>query len=60
MTTSKVNAVVVLHAFGSYQRGQVISDPSTVAAILNGGHAKMVIATALHQQNAAERLGGES
>ncbi len=45
MTVSNIDAVVVLHAFGSYSKGQVLTDPKVIAAILGGGNAAMVIRT---------------
>ena len=45
MTVSTINAVVVLHAFGSYNKGQVLTDQTVIAAILSGGNAAMVIRT---------------
>ena len=45
MTAAPMNAIVVLHAFGPYSRGEMVSDPATISAILSGGHASMVIPT---------------
>ena len=45
MSVTSTNAIVVLHAFGSYSRGTLVTDPDTVSAILSGGHASMVIQT---------------
>ena len=36
-------ALVVLHAFGRYNRGDVITDPATIQAILAGGNSNLVV-----------------
>ena len=45
-------AVVVLHAFGPYSRGEMLTDPTIISAILSGGHASMVIPIQAPQHNA--------
>ena len=50
MTLAPINAVIVLQPFGTYSKGQLISDPAIMAAILNGGNATMVIKTQVFQQ----------
>ncbi len=45
MTVAPSNALVVLHAFGPYSRGEIVTDPATISAIMSGGHASMVIPT---------------
>ncbi len=47
MTIVSSNAIVVLHAFGPYSRGEMLTDPVTISAILAGGNASMVIRTSL-------------
>jgi len=47
MNTPLPSALVVLHAFGVYSKGDLIRDPATIAAILNGGKAAFVIPTIL-------------
>ncbi|WP_428375195.1 hypothetical protein [Lichenicoccus sp.] len=46
-------ALVVLHAFGSYSRGQLLTDAAVIAAILQGGNASLVVRTRLPQHPAA-------
>ncbi len=46
-------ALIVLHAFGSYSRGQMLTDPGVIAAILRGGNASLVVRTQLPQHPAA-------
>jgi len=59
MTSVKTTAVIVLHAFGPYTRGEIISDPSIIAAILNGGNAKMVVPTIVQRPFTTEREASE-
>ncbi len=40
-------ALVVLHAFGRYGRGDLITDPDTIQAIVNGGNSALVVVPAL-------------
>lgn len=49
MTIASINAVIVLHAFGPYSRGEMLTDPAIISAILNGGHASMVVQTKIPQ-----------
>lgn len=53
MTEALPDALVVLHAFGSYSRGQMLTDPAVIAAILRGGNASLVVRTRLPQHPAA-------
>jgi hypothetical protein len=41
------SALVVLHSFGIYNKGDLIQDPVAITAILNGGKAAFVIPTIL-------------
>ena len=49
MTSVTMNAAVVLQGFGPYQKGQLLTDPSVIAAILSGGHASMIVRTQITQ-----------
>ncbi|WP_171034057.1 hypothetical protein [Lichenicoccus roseus] len=49
MTDVHPDALVVLHAFGPYFRGQLLTDPAVIAAILGGGNASLVVRTRLPQ-----------
>ena len=40
-------ALVVLHAFGRYNRGDLITDPEAIQAILNGGNSMLVLVPAM-------------
>lgn len=40
-------ALVVLHPFGRYSRGDLITDPDTIQAILNGGNSALVLVPVL-------------
>ena len=40
-------ALVVLHAFGRYGRGDLITDPDAIQAILNGGNSALVLVPVL-------------
>ena len=40
-------ALVVLHAFGRYSRGDLITDPASIQAILNGGNSALVLVPAM-------------
>ena len=53
MTKPVPAALVVLHAFGRYGRGDLITDPNAIQAILDGGNSALVLAPAL-PQGAAE------
>jgi hypothetical protein len=35
--------LIVLHAFGRYSRGDVITDPAAIRAILDGGNSSLVL-----------------
>lgn len=50
MTVIPPSAVIVLQTFGSYTRGQLITDPGIIAAILAGGHGRSVVSTRIHAQ----------
>lgn len=41
------SALVVLHAFGVYNKGDLIQDPGAIAAILSGGKVAFVLPTIL-------------
>ncbi len=47
MNRSVPTALVVLHAFGRYGRGDLITDPDTIQAILNGGNSALVLVPVL-------------
>ncbi len=47
MNRSAPPALVVLHAFGRYGRGDLITDPDTIQAILNGGNSALVLVPVL-------------
>jgi hypothetical protein len=48
---TSINAIVVLHAFGPYSRGQMLTDPTIISAIMSGGHASMVVQTQAPQHS---------
>ena len=56
MTLASTNAVIVLHAFGPYTRGEILTDPAVVAAVLSGGNAAMVVRTQIQQHYSDLRL----
>lgn len=41
------SALVVLHAFGRYGRGDVITDPAAIRAVLDGGNSALVLVPVL-------------
>jgi hypothetical protein len=41
--------LVVLRPFGQYKRGDIVSDPATTKAVLDGGHHSSVVQTFLTQ-----------
>ena len=47
MNKSVPTALVVLHAFGRYNRGDLITDPAAIQAILNGGNSALVLVPAM-------------
>lgn len=47
MTKTIPTALVVLHAFGKYGRGDLITDPTVIRAILDGGNSSLVVIPAL-------------
>ena len=47
MNKSVPTALVVLHAFGRYNRGDLITDPTAIQAILNGGNSALVLVPAM-------------
>ena len=47
MTQPNPTALVVLHAFGRYNRGDLITSPDVIEAILNGGNKALVLVPAL-------------
>ena len=59
MTIASTPAVVVLHAFGPYSRGEMLMDPTIISAILSSGHASMVIQTQVLQHYPASTTSGE-
>ena len=59
MTSAPIKAVVVLHAFGAYSRGEMITDPDVISAVLAGGHASMVIQTQVSQSYSGGMNTGE-
>ncbi len=52
-------ALVVLHAFGRYNRGDVITDPATIQAILAGGNANLVLVPVLPSTGTTATPSGE-
>ncbi len=52
-------ALVVLHAFGRYSRGDVITDPAAIAAILAGGNSNLVLVPVLPGTGTATVPSGE-
>ena len=44
-TQSDDTILIVLHPFGSYTKGQLISDPDVIAGILSGGQRSRVVVT---------------
>lgn len=59
MTIASITAVVVLHAFGPYSRGEILTDPTIISAILSGGHASMVVPTQVLQHYPSSPKSGE-
>ena len=59
MTSALPTAVVVLHAFGPYSRGEMLTDPGVISAILGGGHASMVIPTQILPHYPAVAANGQ-
>ena len=47
MNKTVPTALVVLHAFGRYSRGDLITDPEAIQAILNGGNSALVLMPAM-------------
>ena len=47
MTKPTPTALVVLHAFGRYGRGDLITNPDAIQAILNGGNSALVLVPVL-------------
>ena len=47
MTKPTPTALVVLHAFGRYNRGDLITSPDVIQAILNGGNSALVLVPVL-------------
>lgn len=43
MTKTTPSALVVLHAFGRYKRGDMITDPVAIKAVLDGGNSALVV-----------------
>ncbi len=52
-------ALVVLHAFGRYNRGDVITDPATIQAILAGGNSNLVLVPVLPSTGTTTASSGE-
>lgn len=52
-------ALVVLHAFGRYNRGDVITDPATIQAILAGGNSNLVLVPVLPPTGTTTPSSGE-
>ena len=55
MADIRENALVVLHPFSNYTKGEVITDPAAIAAIRQSGQMAFVVSTQIiaPQQNAA-------
>ena len=47
MNKTVPTALVVLHAFGRYSRGDLVTDPETIQAILSGGNSALVLVPAM-------------
>ena len=52
-------ALIVLHAFGRYNRGDVITDPATIQAILAGGNSNLVLVPVLPSTSTSSAPAGE-
>ncbi len=52
-------ALIVLHAFGRYNRGDVITDPATIQAVLAGGNSNLVLVPVLPGTGATPASTGE-
>ncbi len=52
-------ALIVLHAFGRYSRGDVITDPATIQAILAGGNSNLVLVPVLPSTETTPVPAGE-
>ena len=52
-------ALIVLHAFGRYNRGDVITDPATIQAILAGGNSNLVLVPVLPGTGTSSAPAGE-
>lgn len=52
-------ALIVLHAFGRYNRGDMITDPATIRAILDGGNSALVVIPVLPARPIASVAAGE-
>ena len=52
-------ALVVLHAFGRYNRGDVITDLVTIQAILAGGNSNLVLIPVLPTTGTTPASTGE-
>ncbi len=57
MTTATSIALIVIHPFGSYVRGTVITDASAIAAIRAGGRMGSVIQTVIPSGAQASKGG---
>jgi hypothetical protein len=54
MADIRENALVVLHPFSDYTKGEIITDPTTILAIRQNGQMAFVVSTQIivPQQNA--------
>lgn len=52
MNRTTPSALVVLHAFGRYGRGDMITDPAAIRAILDGGNSALVVVPVLPETSA--------
>ena len=61
MASNPTRAVVVVHPFGLYKKGQIITDPTEIADILNGEQRAFVVSTDVPVQktSAPQTLEGE-
>ena len=55
MAETRETALVVLHPFNNYTKGEIITDPATISAIRQGGQLAFVVSTQIlvPQQSAA-------
>ncbi len=57
MSETSETILVVLHKFGPYEKGQIIADPASIAAVIAGGHRGRCIATVAPDSSLANEKG---